>query len=80
MSSFSWTHTAGAGAKRRTSMVSRSRRFSCSRGGHYYADRDHLSHMSTAERLATGDAGIVRPMRHVEVEVDGPEGATSGIR
>jgi protein phosphatase len=48
--------------------------------GHSYMDRDHLWHMTTVERLAAGDAGVVRPTRHILVDVDDPESVSSGVR
>jgi protein phosphatase len=48
--------------------------------GHSYMDRDHLWHMTTVERLAAGDGGVVRPTRHIVVDVDDPESVSSGVR
>jgi protein phosphatase len=48
--------------------------------GHSYMDRDHLWHMTTIERLASGDAGFVRPTRYVVVDLDDPESVSSGVR
>jgi protein phosphatase len=48
--------------------------------GHSYGDRDHLWHMTTVERLAAGDASVVRPTRYLVVDLDDPESLSSGVR
>jgi protein phosphatase len=46
---------------------------------HSYIDRDHLWHMATIERLARVGAGIVRPTRHLVVDLDDPESVSSAV-
>jgi PNKP adenylyltransferase domain, ligase domain len=36
-------------------------------------DRDYLWHMTTIERLAQRDAGLVRPTRYLVVDLNDPE-------
>ncbi len=48
--------------------------------GRSYVDRDHLWHMTTFERLAEGGAGLLRPTRHVVVDLNDPESEAAGVR
>ncbi len=48
--------------------------------GHAYVDRDHVWHMAMVQRLVDGGSGVMRPTRHVVVDLDDPESTSAAVR
>jgi protein phosphatase len=47
--------------------------------GHAHLDRDHVWHMTMVQRLVDGGSGLVRPTRHVVVDLDDPESTSAAV-